>query len=260
MIDSPDNTIGPEHSETIVPTPRESRNAKERPVVQAQLQGFLAKQGHPLPESVQEELAAFCTEEREYGREEARRLDPVQDRAKIKLLQMASYNHSQNWANFRDQLGMTPGLDPRFFADEGLLFIARNPDSQKIIGFSAAVLNSSEGVAPTVASDYVGITSRDAYQGYGLGKRLVLLRDLALSNMGISRYTSHVWEQSLHMYETSGLTLADIARTPKPHNPTSEYIAVTVQLDPAQVRETCQKAGIDPTVDPPATQQNLSLK
>lgn len=228
----------------------------ERPRLQAAMQTHLVTRDQPLSPEIQQAMNAFGDRQRSLWE----KYPPGSPERK--RLMNASVNHSQNWALFRDELGMNPNdtdVTKYVNADQGLMTIATNPQTGEVTGFSTALIKDGN-----VAGVYVGADGSDEYRGRGLGIRLVVLRNLALARMGIRSYETRLWEGSIHMYEKAGMTMQGLSdllpeepeELPRLKNGEPSH---KVTIDTEELTKLSEELGIDPTKDPFGEPQQLTI-
>jgi hypothetical protein len=126
-------------------------------------------------------------------------------------------------------------------ADAGVLYVAKDDCTGKIIGYSSALLNDT-GTVPEVRGNFVGISGRAEYRGFGIGGALITLRDNTLSQMGVTSYEASVNTGSYEMYKRIG---ADFVELPTddgslPGTKSTDTQNILIRMDEQSMGERCR--------------------
>ena len=171
----------------------------------------------------------------------------------------ATWNHFTSWENFKESLELNVSAHPDRITIGGLLILATNATTGRVVGMSTALL-SKTGETLKVGDNYVGISSRDA-GGYGLGGTLVLLRDYVLTQKGVTSYDAYVWPGSHRMYDRIGATYQATGTPSRPYAAPEANMHLTVTLDQDQLERQCtDQLHIDLSTDILHTPTNVGLR
>lgn len=211
----------------------------ERQPLPCAVSSYVVTLDQPVPAEVQDELAAFLRHEKELTDAPSLPEDVARSRSD------AQYNHVKSWGYFERRLGKDPAPAMSQHEDDGgVLLVARDPVTNRMIGFSSVVIQSLR-TTPVPKTTYTGVGLE--YTGRGVGGALFLIKALCIANLGVPAMDVSVWEASQAMIQKAGIEAEVIPPVVYPGMATSANPQLRIPLDPAALAQLCQeKLGFTP--------------
>lgn len=223
-----------DHSPTVPPSSGgEQDRSRERLPLHCAVTSYVITRQQPVPQEVQDEVAAFISHEDQLAA--VATLPEAVARQRLG----AHYNHAKSWGYLLRRLGANPPATVSSYEDDGgLLLIAREAGTNRMMGFSSVFIQSAATV-PVPRDAYTGVGTE--YTGRGVGGALFLVKALCLANLGIPSMDVSVWEASEAMIRKVGIEPEVIPPVVYPGLVTSADPQLRIPLNTAVLASLCEE-------------------